>query len=73
MKWNSERATRLYFGIDMELARAYELEIDAQFLPLGVYTQEVDYPDVAVQVSFFSTERGSQSTFSFPSLCYLCP
>lgn len=38
--------------LDTELARTYELEIDAQYLPLGVYTQDVDYPDVSVQVPY---------------------
>lgn len=28
----------------------YELEHDAQFLPLGIYTPEVDYTNTAVQV-----------------------
>ena len=36
---------------DTELAREYELEIDSQFVPLGVYTREVDYTDVDVQVN----------------------
>lgn len=35
---------------DTELAREYELELDTQYVPLGVYTLDVDYPDVAVQV-----------------------
>lgn len=29
----------------------YELEIDGQYLPLSIYTQGVDYPDVTVQVT----------------------
>lgn len=36
---------------DSDLAREYELEIDTQFIPLSIYTLELDYPDVAVQVS----------------------
>ena len=35
---------------DTTLAREYDLEISSQFVPLGVYTQEVDYTDVDVQV-----------------------
>lgn len=35
---------------DTELSRVYELEHDTQFLPLGIYTPDVDYTDTAVQV-----------------------
>ncbi|CBN79522.1 similar to Patched domain-containing protein 3 [Ectocarpus siliculosus] len=39
-----------------DLAREYELEIDTQFIPLSVYTLEVDYPDVAVQAQIQGTD-----------------
>lgn len=42
---------------DTELARVYELEIETQYIPVNVYTREVDYPDVAVQVNFQPTEE----------------
>ena len=35
---------------DTTLAREYDLEITSQFVPLGVYTLEVDYTNIAVQV-----------------------
>ena len=35
---------------DTELAREYELEQGTQYVSLGIYTLDVDYPDVAVQV-----------------------
>lgn len=38
------------FSADTEVARKYEVELDSQFVPLGIYTREVDYPDVGVQV-----------------------
>lgn len=37
-------------NVDMEVSREYDLQIDTQFVPLGVYTREVDYLDVSVQV-----------------------
>lgn len=46
----SPHAFGVYFPIDTELARVYELEVDTQYLELGIVTQEVDYPDVDVQV-----------------------
>lgn len=36
---------------DTELARSYELDTNEWYVPLSVYTQEVDYTDVTVQVS----------------------
>lgn len=36
---------------DTELARTYELAINSQFVPLGIYTLGVDYTDVDVQVN----------------------
>ena len=35
---------------DTTLAREYDLEITSQFVPLGVYTLEVDYTNIDVQV-----------------------
>ena len=35
---------------DTTLAREYDLEISSQFVPLGVYTLEVDYTNIDVQV-----------------------
>lgn len=37
-------------GTDDTLASTYELNIDNEYLPLGIYTLEVDYPDPDVQV-----------------------
>ena len=31
------------------MARVYDLDVDAQFIPLNIYTRTVDYPDVEVQ------------------------
>ncbi|CAM9351148.1 unnamed protein product, partial [Laminaria digitata] len=39
-----------------ELAREYELEIDTQYVPLGIYTLDVDYPAVDVQVQMQATD-----------------
>lgn len=39
-----------------ELARVYELELDTQFIPMGVYTQDVDYPSDAVQAQIQATD-----------------
>ncbi|CAM9472679.1 unnamed protein product, partial [Ascophyllum nodosum] len=39
------------------LAREYDLEISSQFVPLGVYTQEVDYTDVDVQAQMQETDE----------------
>lgn len=36
---------------DRAVARVYGLEIDANYLPVRVYTLDVDYSDVKVQVS----------------------
>lgn len=36
---------------DTAMARKYELEIDTQYLPLAIYTLDVDYPDAGVQVT----------------------
>lgn len=36
---------------DAEIAAKYELGIDAQYIPLDIYTRTVDYPDPTVQVS----------------------
>ena len=36
---------------DAEIAAKYELGIDAQYVPLDIYTRAVDYPDPIVQVS----------------------
>lgn len=46
------RPTTLEFcnNADTEMAREYELEIDTQYLPLSIYTLDVDYTDVSVQV-----------------------
>lgn len=45
------RNASIDFGADSSLAREYELEFDSQYIPLNIYTREVDYPDVQVQVS----------------------
>lgn len=37
-------------GADDTLASIYKLNIDNEYLPLGIYTLEVDYPDPDVQV-----------------------
>lgn len=37
------------FGADTEAARENRLEYDAEYVPLNVYTQDVDYTDVSVQ------------------------
>lgn len=34
----------------MDVARVYDLDITAQYFPLKIYTREVDYSDVDVQV-----------------------
>ena len=47
---------------DTELARDYELAIDSQFVPLGIYTREVDYTDIDVQVN----DRGCHEQIIFP-------
>lgn len=39
-----------------ELAREYEVEISTQYVPLGIYTLDVDYPDVAVQAQMQATD-----------------
>lgn len=44
---------------DTELARDYELAIDSQFVPLGIYTREVDYTDIDVQVNGWGCHQGS--------------
>ena len=36
--------------VDSDVARAYELEVDSQYVQLRIYTQEVDYQDITVQV-----------------------
>lgn len=36
---------------DTELAREYDLAIDSQFVALGVYSLEMDYTEVDVQVN----------------------
>ncbi|CAN0269125.1 unnamed protein product, partial [Ascophyllum nodosum] len=38
------------------LAREYDLDIDSQFIPVGVYSLEVDYPDVGVQAQMQQTD-----------------
>lgn len=35
---------------DKELASDYELDVETQHVPMGVYTRAVDYPDGDVQV-----------------------
>lgn len=58
---------------DTERARGYEVEITEWYVPLGVYTEGVDYLDVAVQVStrlcsycrmIFETERRADDILS---------
>ncbi|CAM9472819.1 unnamed protein product [Ascophyllum nodosum] len=39
------------------LAREYDLEITSQFVPLGVYTLEVDYTNIAVQAQMQETDE----------------
>lgn len=39
-----------YDASDTEHAREYEVELSEWYVPLGIYTEDVDYPDVAVQV-----------------------
>ncbi|CAM9372874.1 unnamed protein product, partial [Hapterophycus canaliculatus] len=39
-----------------EMAREYDLEIDTQYLPLGVYTLDVDYPRIGVQAQIQATD-----------------
>eukprot|EP00752_Nemacystus_decipiens_P004731 g4312.t1 len=39
------------------LARRYEVDVDEWFLPLKVYTMEVDYADVAVQAQILATDE----------------
>eukprot|EP00903_Cladosiphon_okamuranus_P010290 g9741.t1 len=39
-----------------DMARAYELEIDTQYLPLSMYTLGVDYTDISVQAQIQATE-----------------
>lgn len=41
------------------MAREYELEVDTQYLPLGIFTLDVDYPDAGVQVT---TSEGGRAT-----------
>lgn len=41
----------------MKVADLYELDIIFQYIPLGIYTREVDYPDVGVQVRYASRNR----------------
>lgn len=36
---------------DANVARTYELEVDSQYVTLGIYTRAVDYPDAPIQVS----------------------
>lgn len=36
---------------DMELGREYGVAISNQYVPLHIYTGEVDYPDTKVQAS----------------------
>ncbi|CAM9122089.1 unnamed protein product, partial [Laminaria digitata] len=40
-----------------ELARVYELEVDTQYLELGIVTLGVDYPDVSVQARQHQTAQ----------------
>ncbi|CAM9765761.1 unnamed protein product, partial [Scytosiphon promiscuus] len=39
-----------------EMAREYDLEIDTQYLPLAIYTLDVDYPDAGVQAQIQVTD-----------------
>lgn len=47
----------------------YELELDTQFIPMGVYTQDVDYPSDAVQVIKRLTELAGTVIFSVLDSC----
>lgn len=42
---------------DTELAREYSLHVDTEYLPLNIYTREVDYTDPEVQVRRRSSRR----------------
>eukprot|EP00904_Undaria_pinnatifida_P008217 jgi/Undpi1/4525/HiC_scaffold_18.g07879.m1 len=39
-----------------ELARVYELEVDTQYVELGIVTEEVDYRDIDVQAQMQATD-----------------
>eukprot|EP00904_Undaria_pinnatifida_P008204 jgi/Undpi1/4513/HiC_scaffold_18.g07867.m1 len=40
-----------------DVARAYELEVDSQYVQLRIYTQEVDYQDITVQAQLQATNE----------------
>lgn len=42
--------SRLATDQDMDVAREYDLDVTAQYFPLNIYTREVVYGDVGVQV-----------------------
>ena len=44
----------LYGHTDTVASKKYALEYDTQYIPLDIYTLDVDYTDVDVQVSFHS-------------------
>lgn len=44
-------------GADLNVARYYEIGIDTQYVPLNVYTRDVDYADVEVQVGCREVEE----------------
>lgn len=46
---------------DTAMARVYELEIDTQYLPLSIYTFDVDYTDVSVQVGHMTCKGTTQT------------
>lgn len=49
--WNQTNNRRLVIATaDTKLSRRYEVDIGEWFVPLNVYTMEVDYADAAVQV-----------------------
>lgn len=60
------------WGKDTELAREYELDIDAEYIPLNIYTPKVNYRDVDVQVGI-SGCSGYHETFVFRSAQSLHP
>ncbi|CAM9359742.1 unnamed protein product, partial [Ectocarpus fasciculatus] len=45
-----------------ERARSYDFDIQEWYVPMNVYTQEVDYPDVAVQAEMQSVDEEMMKT-----------